>query len=64
MEYIKRKIKIEELSKIEKKTMRIDIIDGMRMSLRFVDEDKTKDIVLNFTKEETEKISKILKESK
>jgi hypothetical protein len=60
MEYLNRKIKIKQKDSVPN-VLRVDIIDGMRLSLRFLnDEDPDDDIVINFTKEETDKIKRVL----
>lgn len=62
MEYLSRNIKIRKKDKSFDE-IRIDWIDGMRLSFRFFKKDKPdEDIVINFTKEESEKIRKTLKE--
>lgn len=63
MQILKRKIKTEEESSEE--IMHGSLIDGNRLSLRWVSrENPNKDLVINFTHEETEKIKKILKGGK
>ena len=60
MQILKRKIKTEEESSEE--IMHGSLIDGNRLSLRWVNsKNPNKDLVINFTREETEKIKKILK---
>jgi len=60
MQILKRKIKTEEESSEE--IMHGSLIDGNRLSLRWVSsKNPNKDLVINFTREETEKIKKILK---
>jgi hypothetical protein len=62
MEYINRKIKIKQRD-TSQHDLRIDWIDNMRLSLRFVDtEDKENEILINFTKDETAKIIYVLRE--
>jgi len=62
MEYLNRRISIEKSEKAETDEIRIDWIDGMRLSLRFFKkEEPDKDIVINFTKDETEKIKRVLR---
>lgn len=60
MQYIKRKIKSDV--EVNQKTMTISLINGVRLSLRFADKEKPEtDIVINFTKEETERIMRVIK---
>lgn len=64
MEYLNRKIKIKQKDTTQN-VLRVDIIDGMRLSLRFYnDEDPDDDIVINFTKDETEKIKRVIQQTK
>jgi len=58
MQILKRKLKIEE-EKFED-IMHGSLIDGIRLSLRWAKKEKSNDLVINFTREETEKIKKIL----
>jgi len=61
MEYINRKIKINK-KETSQGELRVDITDGIRLSIRMVDKkDLNNDILINFTKEETEKIKRVLK---
>jgi len=60
MEYLKRKIKTEKEESQE--TMSVSLINGIRLSIRWADrEHPEKDVVINFTKEETKKLKKIMK---
>jgi hypothetical protein len=62
MEYLNRKIKIKQKDTTQN-VLRVDMIDGLRMSLRFLEIDNpNEDIVINFTKEETDKIKRVLNE--
>jgi uncharacterized protein YpiB (UPF0302 family) len=61
MEYLSRKIKIRKKEKSFNE-IRVDWIDGMRLSLRFFNkEEPDEDIVINFTKEESEKIQRVVR---
>jgi len=59
MQLLKRKIKIEEEMKVQDQ-MRVDITDGCRVSLRFSDKSKKADLVMNLTREETDKLRRCL----
>ncbi len=60
MEFLKRKIKVEKEESQE--NMNASLINGVRLSLRWVDkENPEKDIVLNLTMSETELIKKIIR---
>lgn len=58
MEYLKRKIKTDREENQD--PMSVSIINGVRLSLRFCEKDKPeKDIVINFTEKETDKIREL-----
>jgi len=57
METLKRKIKFERGENQEKMTA--SLINGRRLSLRWADDPKT-DVVINFTKEETDNVRSAL----
>ncbi len=60
MEVLKRKIKCEREE--DHNNMNCSIINGVRLSLRWADvENPKKDVIINFTMRETEKIKEILK---
>jgi len=59
MQLLKRKIKIEEETSIQDQ-MRVDLIDGCRVSLRFPDKSKKADLLINLTAAETDKLKRCL----
>lgn len=63
MEFLKRKIKSE--GERNNNNMHCSLIDGVRLSLRWiVKEDNTQDILVNLTRAETKLIANILKNMK
>ena len=62
MEYLERITELKKKTTLLKDTeMKVDLIDGIRLSLRFVNkETPDQDILINLTKEETEKIKRVL----
>lgn len=60
MELLNRRIKVTRGE--NQKTMHGSVIDGVRLSLRWADDDNpNRDVVINFTREETKRIKNILK---
>jgi len=63
MEYLERITELKKKTTLLKDTdMKVDLIDGIRLSLRFVNkETPDQDTLINLTKEETEKIKRCLR---
>jgi len=60
MEFLQRKIKSEKAE--DQNNMNISLINGIRLSCRWAEEEKPeKDVVINFTISETKKIIKLLR---